>query len=197
MFQTALAPPVSNDPPAPIPCAGEALSPIGRPRRLEEGLLDRILGRCGRVADTTDPARYGALCAATRERFGRRLRCGLMVPVNLILEGVVHHPAYCQKRTPQMAPLMLFKRHEDLWTARAVLCVRPEPDDGDATEAQIVSLYADFGVETLIFRPQLIDSGYLDTPDFKRRLARAVYAPCAIPPQPVPTPPRPCRIAVA
>ena len=61
MFQTALAPPVSNDPPAPIPCGGEALGPIGRPRRLEEGLLDRILGRCGRVADTTDPSRYGAL----------------------------------------------------------------------------------------------------------------------------------------
>lgn len=186
---------IADDPPRVLPAAPAA--PIGRPRRLEGVLLDQILGQCGRVVDTSDPPRYGALLAATLARFRRRLRCGLMVPVNLVLEGLVHHSIYRQKCTPQMAPLALFKQEDDVWTARAALFIRTEQDDDGRTEADIVSLYADFEVETLILRPQLIDSGYLETSDFKRRLARALYAPCVNPPQPLPTPKRPRRIAVA
>ncbi len=197
MLQSVIAPPVSDDRMVLVPSAADAKAPTGRPRPLESVLLNRILGRCGRVADTSDPTRYGAVVAATLQRFRRRLRCGQMVPVNLVLEGVVHHPIYRQKQTPQMAPLMLFKQEDDVWLARAVLFIRPERDEAHRPEADLVSLYADFGVEPLILRPPLIDAGYLDSSDFKRRLARAFYAPCAIPPQRLPTPKRPCRIAVA
>jgi hypothetical protein len=197
MFQAVLEVTPSNEPPAPVPCSATVSGPISRPRRIEGDLLDRILGRCGRVADTPDPRRYAMLFAAARELFGRRMRWGMMVAVNLFLEGVVYHPVYREKRIPQMAPLALFKRNRDLWTARTVLFVRPEGTNGDTSEAEIVSLYADFEVEALILRPERIDSGYLDTPDFRCRLNRAVYAPCAVPPQPQPTPPRPFSVAVA
>jgi hypothetical protein len=193
----ASAPAMPSGSPAPVPRSVGAIRPVGHPRRLEGDLLDRILGRCGRVADTADPSRYGKLFTVGRELLGQRLRWGIMVPANLFLDGVVHHPAYRQKRTPQMAPMAVFKRNAAVWTARAVLFVRPEEIDGEAFEREIVSLYADFGVEAVILRPQTIDSRFLDTADFRCRLNRAVYAPCAVSPQFPPTPPPPCHIAVA
>jgi hypothetical protein len=62
---------------------------------------------------------------------------------------------------------------------------------------QIITLYADCGVEHLVLRVELLQNGYLDAGDFKRRIGRAIYAPCVLPPQPLPTPRRSSRHVAA
>lgn len=189
-----------------LPCLAAALPApsipkAGRPPSFSTTEVNRLLGRCGRVADTSDPDRYVIVFRKLSDRFGRRLRYGFMVPINLVLYGVVHHPLYANKRLPQLAPLVLFKQEDDAWTARAVVSIRQSIADLRSelplVEEELTSLYADFGVEHLVLRPELVEGDYLHSPDFKRRVSRAVYAPCALPPQPLPTPRRARLDAVA
>lgn len=172
------------------------------PRRFDARTLDRVVGRGGRVTDTPDPIRYAAVFRRLYRKFGNAVRYGFMLPVNELLSGAVHHPTYHAARVPQMAPLLVLKSQDRLWAARAALFVRVEPDaDSEelAIERKLIGFYADHGVEPLVLRPQLVDEGYLDTCDFARRLKRAVYAPCIVPPQPLPTPrrPRPNQLVAA
>ncbi len=103
---------------------------------------------------------------------------------------------------PQMAPLLVLKSQDRLWAARVVLFVQADPGTGSVesdVERKLVGFYADHGVEPLVLRPHLVDEGYLDTSDFLRRLKRAVYAPCIVPPKPLPTPrrTRPSQVVAA
>ena len=141
-------------------------------RLLDSQAIDRLLGQCGRVADTPDPWCYELLFRAASGMFRGRLKYGFMVTINLVLHGSVHHPLYREKRTPQMAPVMLFKRHEQHWIPRCVLWLH----GGGSTfnEPDITCLYGDFGVEVLVVHVNEIALGYHETADFKRRLNLAV-----------------------
>ncbi len=74
--------------------------------RFESRPLNRLLGRGGRMADTPDPSRYAALFRRLRSEYGGQLRYGFMLPINLLLDGVVAHPIYHERRVPQMAPIV-------------------------------------------------------------------------------------------
>ena len=164
----------------------------GYARGFDIATLARLLGRSGRVADTAHPEDDAAIFRKLAQRFGRRLRFGFMVPMNLVIEGIVHHPLYMTKRLPQLAPLVLFKQDDDSWTARAVISVTTGPQFAQQqTLEQLTTLYADCGVEHLVLSVELLQSDYLETGDFRRRVGRAVYSPCVLPPQPLPTPRRP------
>lgn len=193
ILETSVIPTVLAATPASAKC--------GSVRTFTTTVLNRLLGRCGRIADTSDPDRYMILFRKLTGRFGHRLRYGFVVPINLALDGVVHHRLYVNKQLPQLAPLMLFKRENDAWMARAVLSIRQTVTDlhsePEQIEVQLTTLYADFGVEHLVLRPELLEGEYLHSSDFRRRVSRAVYAPCALPPQPLPTPRRSRRNAAA
>jgi hypothetical protein len=178
--------------PSSAPSVAPGPDRCGFARGFDTATLARLLGRSGRVADTAHSEHYAAIFGKLAHRFGRRLRFGFMVPMNLVVEGIVRHPMYMTKRLPQLAPLVLFKQENDSWTARAVVSVTTatEGDTQHQILERLTTLYADCGVEHLVIGIELLQSGYLDTGDFKRRLGRAVYSPCVLPPQPLPTPRR-------
>jgi hypothetical protein len=152
--------------------------------------LNRLLGRGGRIADTPDPHRYAAVFRRLVRQFGDRLRYGFMFPVNLLLEGVVHHPIYHEPRIPQLATLALFREEDELWRVRAVLAVRRSPCAAEEREMfeKLAALYSDFGVELLVLKAQMIDNGYLKSDEFMHQVTRAILARDSATSQPPPSP---------
>ena len=147
--------------------------------------LNRLLGRGGRIADTPDPDRYAAIFRRLIRQFGDRLRYGFMLPANLLLDGVVDHSIYNQRRVPQLAAMTVFREQQRLWQARAVLAVRT-PDEPVMSQ-KLTALYGDFGVELLVLSPEMLDSGYLKADEFNHRLKHALFSDANSPPPP-PTP---------
>ena len=154
--------------------------------------LNRLIGRGGRIADTYDPARYAELLRRLLRQFGDHLRYGFMLPVNLLLDGVVDHAIYQQPRIPQLTGMTVFREQHGLWRVQAVLSVRSDSSEELARSEKLSVLYRNFGVELLVFTPELIDSGYLKTDEFADRLNQVIFSHENIPPQP-PTPA--CQIA--
>src|SRR5271170_2502602 len=147
--------------------------------------LNRLLGRGGRIADTPDPDRYAAIFRRLIRQFGDRLRYGFMLPANLLLDGVVDHAIYNERRVPQLAAMTIFREQQRLWQAQAVLAVRTA--DEPVMSQKLTTLYGDFGLDLLILSPEMIDSGYLKAEEFNRRLKHALFSDANSPP-PSPTP---------
>jgi hypothetical protein len=167
--------------------AGRAIGSAGRPFPFDLRTLNRILGRGGRIADTSDPKRYAAVFRRVLRQFGDRLRYGFMLPVNLLLEGVVDHAIYHEPGIPQLATLALFRELDGLWWVRAVLMVSGLPGMADELPQKLAALYGDFGVELLALTVEMVDSGHLQTGEFARQVKQAVFPQDGNPPQP-PTP---------
>jgi hypothetical protein len=170
--------------------APRAIGSAGSPYPFDLRTVNRILGRGGRIADTADPKRYAAVFRRVLRQFGDRLRYGFMLPVNLLLEGVVDHAIYHEPGVPQLAPLTLFREQDGLWWVRAALMVSGLPGMPDELPEKLVALYGDFGVELLVLTVEMIDTGYLQTGEFARRVKQAVFSP--------PQPPKPtCQVTAA
>ena len=155
--------------------APRAISSAGGPYPFDLRTLNRILGRGGRIADTSDPKRYAAVFRRVLRQFGDRLRYGFMLPVNLLLEGVVDHAIYHEPGIPQLATLTLFREQDGLWWVRAVLMVSGLPGMADELPEKLAALYGDFRVELLALTVEMIDTGYLQTGEFARRVKQAVF----------------------
>jgi hypothetical protein len=155
--------------------APRATGSAGSPYPFDLRTLNRFLGRGGRIADTSDPMRYAAVFRRVLRQFGDRLRYGFMLPVNLLLEGVVDHTIYHESGVPQLAALTLFREQDGLWWARAVLVVVGSPGLTDEMAEKLAALYGDFGVELLTLTAEMIDTGYLQTGEFARRVKQAVF----------------------
>ena len=163
----------------------------------DQRTLNRLLGRGGRIADTSDPDRYAAIFRRLIRQFGDRLRYGFMLPANQLLDGVVDHAIYNERRVPQLTTLAVFSQQQGLWQFRTALTVRSacEPD----MCRKLATLYGDFGVPLLLLSPEMIDGGYLKTDEFAHRLKQAIYPHDANPPQPplTPSPTPVCHAAAA
>ena len=148
--------------------------------------LNRLLGRGGRIADTPDPERYAAIFRRLIRQFGDRLRYGFMLPANLLLDGVVDHAIYNERRVPQLTTLAVFSQQQGLWQFRTALTVRSafEPD----MCRKLATLYGDFGVPLVLLTPEMIDGGYLKTDEFADRVKQALFSDDANSPPPSPTP---------
>jgi hypothetical protein len=155
--------------------APRATGSAGSPYPFDLRTLNRILGRGGRIADTSDPKRYAAVFRRVLRQFGDRLRYGFMLPVNLLLEGVVDHSIYHEPGIPQLVPLTLFREQDGLWWARAVLVVVGSPGLADEMSQKLAALYGDFGVELLALSTEMVDAGYLHSGEFARRVKQAVF----------------------
>ena len=106
-----------------------------------------------------------------------------MLPANLLLDGVVDHSIYNERRVPQLAAMTVFREEQRLWRAQAVLTVRGSADE-PAMCRKLTSMYGDFGVGLLVLSPEMIDSGYLKADEFDCRLKQALFSDTQLTPPP-------------
>lgn len=140
--------------------------------RFDQKGLSRLLGRGGRIADTPHPSQYAALLRGLRSKCFSGLRCGFMLPVNLLIDGVIHHPVYHQRRVPQMAPMAIFAQEAGFWSVKLVIWVAE--DTNPRMRQRLVQLYGDFGVKVLILTPYQIAGGIVDGEEFMQILRQEV-----------------------
>jgi hypothetical protein len=107
------------------------------------------------IADTTHPSRYAALLRCLRGDYFSVLRYGFMLPVNLLLDGVIYHPVYHERRIPQMAPMSIFVEEAGLWSAKIVISASANFDP--VMQEKLSQLYTDFGVKLIVLPPARID----------------------------------------
>lgn len=85
------------------------------------------------------------------------------------------------------APVVLFRPGQGVWSAQCVLSCEPGRNKDPAIEEAVFMLLSGYEVEYLPLTHELIDGGYLDCTEFRKRLRRAYYAPCTVPPRPLPS----------
>jgi hypothetical protein len=123
--------------------------------------LALLLSRC-----TTPSAYYDRLFRWFWEFRGSKLEYGTDVSIERIANDIRGN-----------APFVVFKSEGGKWSATTVISVTNTQDV--VVERQTYNLYLANGIEYISLSEGMIDDGYLQSRDWKVRIKRAIYSPCA------------------
>ena len=158
--------------------------------RLELTQLMQSHGRCS-VPSLSPQLR--CLQPKVWELLGARVVCGYSMTVPQFMSIHQDEATPSPSHAPVLrwlAPLVLFRCEDRAWSAQCVLGCQPSTQRDPALEESIFTLLDRCAVEYVPLTHELIDAGYLDCPEFRKRLRRAFYAPTRVPPKPLPSPHR-------
>lgn len=155
--------------------------------RLELTWLMQSHGRCS--VPSLGPQRR-RLQPKGWELLGARAVCGFSMSIPQFVSIARDEAPLSSSLTPVLqwvAPLVLFRCEDGAWSAQCVLGCHPSTQYDPALDESIFTLLDRCYVEYVPLTHELIDCGYLDCPEFRRRLRRAFDAPTRVPPKPLPS----------